>query len=1066
MKSSATCSGLKGTHRLGNAAIALALLSSLDVPPARADEKPKVLAFCAEPTAMPRSGKDADGSPRGLDVAIAQMLCRKLGRDFEIHWCASAACSRNCLRSRRCDLILGHPLDEGAPKEIAWSVPYAGCQFGLVVPRGEHGIRSLADAIDKRIGVVAGTVPLPEAKHQVVRFRTREEVLDRFEADALDAAFIDADFAAWHLHCHPDLELRLVEGYVPREHWNLALAARASDAGLLVEINKALAELTESGELKQAWAALGVGYRGPFTPNAGRAAALDAWPRIQERGELRIALDPANLPYSSANEERPGFDLELARDLARRLGLKLRVEWLDVQRETAVGKLLENECDLALGAAIDPNAVEDEEPLAGKVLYSRPYYGTGYLLVNRADGPRVKTLAEIKGQTSRRLGAEAGSVADYRLRQGGYQRSLFRNQLAVLKALDDGAIDYAYLWANVGWTLHTTPEFKLEMVPGFVPQDHWNIAAALRKSDAELKRRVDGAVAAMVDDGTVAQALARYHVPYFPPFTENEEGDEQAAHDDVIRHPVADRGIEPALQMVQTSRRPYSGLERVRSAGALVLGLDQNNLPFSAAHPRPAGLDYEIAGHLAEKLGVSLRVYWAYSSHDSYPSKLATKKQCDVILGVTPDDRFGDRVAYSKPYYVASYQRLVLAGAEGPAEPTADDPLAIEAGVALRGLDGHATQSYSSLDDIFDALSAKKVTAAYVISTRAPWLAQRRWPGKFRFFAGESVDRFPICAAVRKADKDLKAAIDWALAELARSGELARVFDRWQIVYDAPAGEDGRISAAGSSGLGELAGLLPGQTAESKSQTPAERPAEPPAADEQAALAEGQALFRGLCSGCHGGAGRGGKGPDLTDSRWIHGDKDLDIARVIKEGVPKTTMKKLGESLKEEQIARLVGYIRRLARTPGESAWRPYLAGDPEAGRKLFFDPKGKAICSKCHTVKGQGGRIGPPLDRIASRRAPEYIMESILLPSKDIDPNYESVQVATSRGTVITGLRINETNFSIQLREENGRFHSFLKKELDEVAVSKKSLMPDNMPDVLTIKDLHDLFAFLMTLE
>src|SRR5262245_23288551 len=43
---------------------------------------------------------------------------------------------------------------------------------------------------------------------------------------------------------------------------------------------------------------------------------------------------------------------------------------------------------------------------------------------------------------------------------------------------------------------------------------------------------------------------------------------------------------------------------------------------------------------------------------------------------------------------------------------------------------------------------------------------------------------------------------------------------------------------------------------------------------EKAALAEGQALFRGLCSGCHGGMGRGGKGPDLTDSRWLHGDKD------------------------------------------------------------------------------------------------------------------------------------------------------------------------------------------------
>jgi putative heme-binding domain-containing protein len=241
-----------------------------------------------------------------------------------------------------------------------------------------------------------------------------------------------------------------------------------------------------------------------------------------------------------------------------------------------------------------------------------------------------------------------------------------------------------------------------------------------------------------------------------------------------------------------------------------------------------------------------------------------------------------------------------------------------------------------------------------------------------------------------------------------------------------------------------------------------------PVAREPATLAqaEGQALFRGLCSGCHGGAGRGGKGPDLTDNRWIHGGTDDDIVHVIREGVPKTTMKKLGESLKDDQIRKVIAYIRSLARSPSESPWRPYVAGDPEAGRKLLFDLKGKAQCAKCHSVGGEGGRIGPSLDRIASRRAPEFLMESILLPSKDIAPEYEAVAVATRDGRVITGLRVNETNFSIQLSEENGRFHSFLKRDIEEVKVQKKSLMPENFGELLTVKELHDLFAYLMTLE
>ncbi len=119
----------------------------------------------------------------------------------------------------------------------------------------------------------------------------------------------------------------------------------------------------------------------------------------------------------------------------------------------------------------------------------------------------------------------------------------------------------------------------------------------------------------------------------------------------LIHHGVADRGPEPRMQKIQTSKHGYSGLARVRSAGELVVALDQNNLPFSTAHPEPAGLDYEIAGLLAQQLGVRLRVYWAISAHDSYPSKLSSKGLCDVILGVMPDDRFGQRVLYSRPYY-------------------------------------------------------------------------------------------------------------------------------------------------------------------------------------------------------------------------------------------------------------------------------------------------------------------------------------------------------------------------------------------------------------------------------
>ena len=264
--------------------------------------------------------------------------------------------------------------------------------------------------------------------------------------------------------------------------------------------------------------------------------------------------------------------------------------------------------------------------------------------------------------------------------------------------------------------------------------------------------------------------------------------------------------------------------------------------------------------------------------------------------------------------------------------------------------------------------------------------------------------------------------------------------------------------------------VVPAETEEDEAETATEQAGRSLSAqymDDQSSLDEGKSMFRGLCSGCHGGSARGGKGPNLTDDRWLHGDgTDISFASIIVKGVPGTTMKKLGESLKEEQIAKIIAYIRSLAKPAGDSDWKPYFVGDPVAGEQLFLDAKSLFTCNKCHALNGRGGGIGPAMDRIASRRSPQYIMESIVKPSQDIAPRYEQILVLTDGGKSIVGLRINETNFSVQLREQDGRFHSLNKRDLEEVRTLKTSIMPENVVELLTVKQLHDLFAYLMTLE
>ena len=298
---------------------------------ARSAPAAKVLTICAIPDSMPRMGKTAEGKPIGLDVGVVEQVARILGRPIEFHWCAGAQCAWHCLPEGRCDVVIGQPQNSGPARDVAWSVPYAGAQFGLVVPRGSRASGSLADFRGKRVGIVSGTVAISEKDHVVVKFKSREELLDGFAGARLDAAFVDADFAAWHLHERPQLGLQILADYVPRERWNMAFAVRARDSQLLVEINRALGQLAASGEIRRAYQDLGVPFHPPFSGAAGKEPARDTWRRIRDRGELIVCADPANLPYSSAKSDQPGFDVELARALAKRLDVKLRIEWLDVR---------------------------------------------------------------------------------------------------------------------------------------------------------------------------------------------------------------------------------------------------------------------------------------------------------------------------------------------------------------------------------------------------------------------------------------------------------------------------------------------------------------------------------------------------------------------------------------------------------------------------------------------------------------------------------------------------------------------------------------------------------------
>jgi cytochrome c oxidase cbb3-type subunit III len=221
-------------------------------------------------------------------------------------------------------------------------------------------------------------------------------------------------------------------------------------------------------------------------------------------------------------------------------------------------------------------------------------------------------------------------------------------------------------------------------------------------------------------------------------------------------------------------------------------------------------------------------------------------------------------------------------------------------------------------------------------------------------------------------------------------------------------------------------------------------------------LEDGKATFRTNCAFCHGLTGGGGRGPALNMGRFLHGSTEDDISKVIESGVPGTNMPSF--DFEKDELAHLVAYVRSWSVASAHRATP--VAGDPVRGRQVY-DRNG---CSGCHRVAGEGSVFGPDLTRIGAGRSAEYIRESILDPSADISDDYDAVTVVTRDGKRITGLRVNEDTFSVQLRDASQNFRMFQKDEVLQVIAETKSLMPAYKS--LPADDLQNLLAYLNTLR
>ena len=157
--------------------------------------------------------------------------------------------------------------------------------------------------------------------------------------------------------------------------------------------------------------------------------------------------------------------------------------------------------------------------------------------------------------------------------------------------------------------------------------------------------------------------------------------------------------------------------------------------------------------------------------------------------------------------------------------------------------------------------------------------------------------------------------------------------------------------------------------------------------------------------------------------------------------------------LSPEEIANVAAYARSFGNVPPE-----VLPGDPARGKAVYA----RSGCSACHILAGEGAGYGPELTAVGARRGSSRLRETLQNPSKTIPEDFLLVEAITSSGQTFRGIRLNEDTFSIQLKDQQGRFHSFRKSDLRTLKKLRSETPMPAYGSVLSAAELDDLINFL----
>lgn len=261
--------------------------------------------------------------------------------------------------------------------------------------------------------------------------------------------------------------------------------------------------------------ALALTVLGGFAAEAAEGARAD----LVNRSVLRVCADPANVPFSSDDPDKPGFENKIAEIVADELGgIEVEYTWFPQATGFIRRTLFAKACDLVIGYA------QGDE----MVLNTNHYYRSAYALVVKKGGPleSVDQLSDDRLK-DKRIGVIAGTPPATVMNRVGLLGNAKPYHLFVdrrydsptelmIKDLRSGDIDAGVIWGpNAGYFAAEGGKDDLAVIPllkeGRSPPTSFRITMGVRQSDTQWKRELNEIIKKR--QGDIDQVLLDFGVP-------------------------------------------------------------------------------------------------------------------------------------------------------------------------------------------------------------------------------------------------------------------------------------------------------------------------------------------------------------------------------------------------------------------------------------------------------------------------------------------------------------------------------------------------------------------------